>query len=177
MVDNNQEVRTIPLIAQNFIPQAFKKYGQLLQLDGHAIELTDDEHPYYQIQVIELEPKGEYLNELTCTYNSLTILMPLEKVPYILTLGPAIDKYRTRPFPGTNEIVAFYSEGDEGFMLNAGIWFSLPFVETKSKWLEIVKFAGGNAKIAEQETRNDREILKVCFQIEPPHTDDSPRLL
>ena len=177
MCNQNSDIRTLPLVAKHFTPRSMMNYGQILKFNEPAVELTDEEHPNYKLQIIEIEPRPKILHELTCYFNTLRIYIPLEPVTYFIVLGPVIDKYRTRPFPGTNEIEAFCFEESEGVLLNAGVWHELPFPDKISKWLEITKLPGNDAKIAEVETRNYEEILKVNFRIESPNTDDFPKLL
>ncbi|MCD4655968.1 MAG: ureidoglycolate lyase [Planctomycetes bacterium] len=155
------DLRTFTLIAKFLNQDDFKIYGNIIDYNNSS-SFKSDNDSIYQIRIIEIDKSDSSMNVLRCHQNSQIIMMPLEHVKYFLTVGPAIDSMRTRPFPGTNEIKAFYSEGMQGFTLEKGVWFSKPIVTESSLWLEFCMDFNF-------EERNYERILKVNFKLEHPN--------
>ena len=155
------EIRSITLIAKYLNQNDFKHYGNIIDYNNPS-NLHSDSDTTYNIRIVEVDKSDPKVNVLRCHRNSPIIMIPLEHVKYFLPVGPQIGMMRTRPFPGTNEIKVFYSEGMQGFILNKCVWFSKPIVTKTSLWLEI-------CKDFDFEERNYESILKVSFSLERPN--------
>ncbi len=155
------DIRSITLISKYLNLDDFKTYGSIIDYNNPSSFKSDNDSTY-NIRIIEIINSDSKMNVLRCHQNSQILMMPLEHVKYYLPVGPAIDIMRTRPFPGTNEIKVFYSEGMQGFILNTGVWYSKPIVTKSSLWLEICRDFNF-------EERNYENILKVNFLLEPPN--------
>ena len=150
------DLRTISLISKYLNQDDFKLFGNIIDFNNSATFMPDSETAY-NIRIIEIEQSELVMDVLCSHFQSQIIMIPLEHVKYFLPVGPEIDQMRTRPFPGTNEIKVFYSEGMQGFILKKGVWFAKPIVTKSSQWIEI-------SKSFEYEKRNYANILKVNFK-------------
>ena len=153
-------IRTIPLIANYLSQFDFKAFGSVID-SNNSSKLPSNVNPEVDVRVLEIKKCDAILDVLMCNHSSDTLMIPLEPVKYLLPVGPVIPELRSRPFPGTNEIKVFYSEGIQGFILKKHVWFADPIVDKTSQWIEI-------SNSTDLEKRNYSSILKVNFRLEYP---------
>ena len=160
-------LRTLPLPSREFSARAFRDFGEIIPLSesGDPVDLDPELGGSFKIHTVEREPEEPVLRTLMNHPDRRVAFVPLAGQAFLFAVGPKADEYRCRPFPGTNEIQVFASDGSHGVIVSPGVWYAPPFALTKGMWLDIVE---DRANSKADETRSYEKILKVNFALDIP---------